>query len=132
MRVAAVMAVALLLFAGVKSPVMQVQMALGQGMADCGMTDAEMAKMGGHMQADPFAPATPEKAPASKPAKAGGDICAFCADAAHAPLVAYAEPIRPPSAVRFTPTPARPPLGARAPPTVLPKARGPPADLLTA
>ena len=53
-RVAAFLAVALLAFAGVKSPVMQLQMALG-ATADCGMTSAQMAYMGGQMQADPFA-----------------------------------------------------------------------------
>lgn len=129
-RVAAFLAVALLVFAGVKSTVMQAQMAGGAALADCGMTQAEMARMGGAMQVDPFAPA-PAKAPAPKPAKAG-EVCGFCADAAHAPLTAYAEPLRPPLAVAFVVPPARAPVGARAPPIVPPKARGPPTGLLTA
>lgn len=129
-RVAALAAVALLLFAGVKSAVMQVQMAGGgSARADCGMTRAEMAGMGA-MAPDPFA-ATPAKAP-SKPVKSGGDVCGFCADAAHAPLTAYAEPLRPPLAVAFVATPRALPLGARAPPLIVPKARGPPQGLLSA
>ena len=88
-RATAFLAVALLAFAGVKSPVMQAAMAAGADRADCGMTVAEMAAMGG-MAADPFAP-TPEKAPAKPPKPAGAALCAFCVDAAHAPLVPGAD-----------------------------------------
>ena len=133
-RVAAFMAVALLAFAGVKSTVMQVAMAAAANPADCGMSPAEMAAMGGAMQADPFTaspPKAPAPTPAAKPVKTG-EVCGFCVDAAHAPLVAQAEPLRPPSAVAFIVPPARPPLGARAPPAFAPKARGPPQALLTA
>jgi hypothetical protein len=122
------LAVVLLAYAGVKSNVMQVQMAVNP--ADCGMSAAEMAAMG-VMAPDPFADASAEKAPPAKAGKSQAAVCGFCADAAHAPLVAYAEPLRPPMAVQIHPSPARPPLGARAPPAIQPKARGPPV-LLTA
>lgn len=120
-RVATFLAVALLSFAGVKSAVMQVQMALPQA-ADCSMGDMAMAGM-----AMPHGDPTKAAKPAAK-----GDICAFCADASTAPLIAWAEPLRPPSSTVFAPPPTRPPLGARAPPGVQPRARGPPSRLQTA
>ena len=127
-RVAAFLAVALLSFAGVKAAVMQTQMAAATTVADCGM--AGMASMPGMAGIDGryAAPAPPKAAgPASK-----ADPCPFCMDAANAPLIAVAAPLRPPTSTVFVVAPARPPLGARAPPAFQPRARGPPSSLQTA
>ncbi len=109
---AALLAVLLLGFATVRSTVMQVEMASASAMADCGMD------MGGASKA-----AKPGKAPAG---------CPFCAAAA-CPPVGPAVVALPVSGavdwVRWTPFAPR---GARAPPPVAARARGPPAPSLTA
>lgn len=123
-RFAALLAVALLTYAGVASTVMQVRMGLAP-TADCSM--ANMAGMPAIVSSAHQAHGSKAALATSKP-----QICPFCADAAHAPLVAFTEPLRPPSSAVFVVAAARPPLGARAPPSFQPRARGPPSPLQTA
>ena len=114
--VAALLAVALLSYAGVKSTVMQVAMATA--VADCGMPAKSMAGMA--------------KTAHQVEKSTKGEACPFCADAAQAPLIAPTTPLHAPTAVVFVQTPPTLPLGARAPPAFAPRARGPPSVLLTA
>lgn len=129
-RVAAMLAVALLSFAGVKSAVMQVQMAVAPA-ADCGMSSTTGMTMAGMTMAGMAARHAASDA-AKAPTPAGKGDCPFCADAANAPLIAYVQPLRPPASTIFVVAAARPPLGARAPPALQPRARGPPSPLQTA
>lgn len=112
-RGAALLAVALFVMAGVRSQVMQVAMAAPVSV--CGMAMAGMD-----------APASPAPGKAHK-------TCEFCAASAHAPLQADAPRSLPPVSVASIPPYAtQAGLGPRGPPAVTPKARGPPALLLTA
>jgi hypothetical protein len=106
---AALLALALLAFATVKSAVMQVeaQTILGQppicSVSQDGIKD------------DPHHGMT--------------TVCAFCAAAAHASIQTYAPPLRRPSVVLWCPpAPARDAAVAQ-PDALTPKARGPPASV---
>lgn len=110
---AALLAVALLTFAVVKSTVMQVEAATPWGSAPiCS------AHFGG---AD------------LDPGHAGRTACAFCAAAAHSPIRCLPEPIRRPAWVRWTPAVLAVPAAAPPPAPPAPRARGPPPrpDLLS-
>ena len=111
----ALLALALLNYAGVKSTVMQIAMATA--VADCGMPTGSMAGM-----------AKPSHQ-VEKPTK--GEACPFCADAAHAPLLAVVTLLRTPTPVVVVQSRPTLPVGARAPPGFAPRARGPPSVLLT-
>ena len=109
---AALCALALLAFAQVRSSVMQAAELAGAPM--CGVAMAGMAGRG-----------------APSPAK-GHPACAYCAVAAHAPLVTVAARLPIPTSVAWSVAPVRRTLGARGPPAFRPRSRGPPALLLTA
>lgn len=113
-HVAALLAVALLLFAGVRSTLMQAQTAASPrgGTPSC-------MNMGGARGA----PSKPEK-----PAKA----CAFCAVAAHLPVCGSAPAPAPPATVAWLAWRPAAGLGPRGPPALDPRARGPPTPPLIA
>ena len=120
-RAAAFLAVALLAFAGVKSTVMQAQMAQAQAQAQglCGPGFGQMAAMDmGTAHHDP------SQAAAHR-------ACAFCSAAAHAPLLSLAATFRVPAAVAFSLAVITASLGPRGPPSFRPTATGPPTFLTT-
>ena len=104
---AALLAVALLALATVRSTVMQAEAATPWGMAP--ICSAEGA---GSHDADPR--------------KAALASCSFCMAAAHIPLQTVVVPIAMPVCVRWTPARPAPPAPSRQPPAPLPRARGPP------
>lgn len=118
----ALCAVVLLAFAQVRSNVMRAaEVAPGRS---CGMdTPASamsgMAAKGAHDGA--------HRAPGK-----GQPACAYCADAAHAPIVADAVRLPTPSCVRWAANPPRRAHAPRGPPRLEPRARDPPAAPLTA
>ena len=116
-HVAALLAVALLTLAGVRSIVMQVaDAAPSSSMAMC----SGMAGM-----ADPAADGKHAPGKAHK-------VCDFCSAAAHAPICGTVPAITIPMAVRYITWRPQRILGPRGPPSVIARARGPPALLLTA
>ncbi len=118
-RAAAFLAVALLAFAGVKSTVMQAQMAQAQAQGLCGPGFGQMAAMDmGAAHHDPVQAAAHR-------------ACAFCSAAAHAPLLSLAATFRVPAAVAFSPAVITASLGPRGPPSFRPTATGPPTFLTT-
>ena len=120
--VAAFLAVALLAFAGVKSTVMQAQMAQAESLALCG-PGSTMAGM--DMGAD-------ESGAKSDPARsAAHKACDFCSAAAHAPTLSFAAVFHAPTAVAFHPAAVVASLGPRGPPSFRPTATGPPGFLTT-
>jgi hypothetical protein len=113
--VAAFLAVALLAFAGVRSTVMQAEMA------------AAPQALCGERAADSMPGMATEHAPADLAGKAHMKAqCDFCAAAHHAPLLASAAPLFVPAAARFTPAPGPASLGPRGPPAFDARARAPP------
>lgn len=106
---AALLAVALLTFATVKSAVMQAEAQDISGPPQI----CSVSKDG--VKDDPHHGMTA--------------VCAFCAAAAHPPIQNYARPLRRPSVVPWRPpAPARDAAVAR-PDALTPRARGPPASL---
>ena len=77
--------------------------------------------MGAAHVCHPGKPTGRPDAPHGKPAN-----CGYCAAAAHAPLLAFAEPVRPSCAVAFTEFRDLGVHGPRGPPALQPRARGPP------
>lgn len=112
--VAALLAIALLLLAGVRSTVMQAEMTAGPSAPDCGMAGMGVGRAGSH-----------------KP-DADHKTCAFCAVAGHLPICSEAPPHQPPSAIAWIAWRPLASLGSRGPPSVSPRARGPPQASLTA
>ena len=118
---AAFVALMMLSYASVRSVVMQVAMCDGR-MAMPAMTMSAMTMSAGTTaHAARAHPATP--APA-KP-------CPYCATAAHPPLVSQPAPLLSSSAVRFVAYPLSALHGPRGPPARRPRARDPPARLLS-
>lgn len=111
---AALVAIALLSFAGVRSDVMQASMGAQTPMPDCGMGRMHME---GSRKSAPAAPAK---------------MCSYCAVAAHAPALTTVEPLLAPVAIAYMPWPPVASLGARGPPAFEARARGPPSLLFTA
>ena len=105
----ALIAVALLSFASIKSVVMQAADASPFASAHC---MAGMAMDGG--------------AGKQSPDKAAAGACAFCSVAAHAALITVAEPVACPVSVVWRPKPLARANGVRGPPEHIPSARGPP------
>ncbi len=58
--------------------------------------------------------------------------CPYCETAAHIPLVTFSPPVRPPSACVFVAFQTLADHGPRGPPTLEPRARGPPQPFTTA
>lgn len=116
----ALLAVALLTFATVRSTVMQAAELAPSAAHGCGMAMGGMAAMprGAGQARHSSGKARP--------------LCEFCIAAAHAPLTALMAPPPAPQAVAWIPPVPRPVLGARGPPAFRPKARAPPAVPLTA
>ena len=106
----ALLAVALLSFATIKSAVMQAADASPFASAHC---MAGMAMDGG-------------AGGKTSPAKSAASACAFCSVAAHAALITVAEPVACPAAVVWRPRPLADANGVRGPPEHRPSARGPP------
>ena len=118
----ALCAVVLLALAQVRSNVMRVaelapEPGCGMGAASSSMPG--MAGAGVHREA----PGVDGK---------GRPTCAYCADAAHAPLPTAAIRLPAPSCVRWSATPARYAPLPRGPPPIEARARGPPEPPLTA
>ena len=111
---AALVAVALLSFAGVRSTVMQTQMSVRSETPGCGM--ARMP-MGGARKSGP---AVPTKS------------CPYCAVAAHTPVCDDVPPLAPSTAVAWVSWPPVNSLGTRGPPAREARARGPPSTPLIA
>ncbi len=55
-------------------------------------------------------------------------VCSYCAAAAHAPTLGLAEPLRPSCAASFASFRLKALRGPRGPPTLAPRARGPPLN----
>ncbi len=122
------MALAMLGYAAVQSTVMQVAMVaapVGPPMCDGAMAVAGMS-MGGNARAS--AP----RGHAAGSERGHKAACPYCAAAAHAPLVATAAPLRASTALVFTGFRVVAGHGPRGPPAFQPRARGPPAEPLTA
>lgn len=113
-RFAALLAVGLLVFAGVKSTVMQAQAAAPSTVA---AACPDMPGMVMPAKADPH-----KSAPAT---------CSFCIAATSVALQSVAEPIPAPIAVAWIAPPPVADHSARGPPLVQPKARGPPVPVQT-
>jgi hypothetical protein len=111
---AAFLAVGLLVFAGVKSTVMQAQAAAPSTVA---VACPDMPGMVMPAKADPH--------------KSAAATCSFCIAAANVALQSVAEPIPAPIAVAWIAPPPVADHSARGPPSFQPKARGPPAPLQT-
>ena len=124
-RALAFCAVALLSFAQVRSDVMRAAELAPTPM--CGSDAAMAGAMPGMVGM-----ATPSDARERGAPHKGRPACAYCADAAHAPLVADTARLPTPSCVRWTPTFPPAPYLPRGPPRLEPRARGPPAAPLTA
>ena len=103
---AALLAVALLAFAAVRSVVMQAEAATPWGATE--ICDIHRTAGGGDPHQAPPAP------------------CAFCVAAAHSPVQCLAAPLHPPSWVRWTPPTTTDPAAAASPIPPTPRARGPP------
>ena len=103
---AALLAVALLAFAGARSVVMQAEANTVFGSA-------------------PICAAGPAGSNPD-PRQAVQAACAFCAAAAEVPLQGLVQPLRTPSWTRWTPSPSAPPGAAPPPAPPMPRARGPP------
>lgn len=118
-HVAALLAVALLSLATIRSNVMQAGGIAGAAMPACGM--AGMAHM---RQAD---------GGASRDRSAGKAhaACAFCAVAGHLPVCASAPALALPSPLAWVAWRPLAAAGARGPPGFAPRARGPPQDFHT-
>ena len=114
-HVAALLAVAFLSLATVRSNVMQAGEVAGSAMPACGM--AGMAHMGG---ADDRAPGKAHAA------------CAFCAVAGHLPVCASAPALALPSTLAWVAWRPLAAVGPRGPPGFAPRARGPPIPSLIA
>jgi hypothetical protein len=106
----ALIAVALLSFASIKSIVMQAADASPMAGALC---MAGMTMDGG--------------AGKQSPAKNATVACAFCSVAAHAALITVTEPVACPVSVIWRPKPLARANGVRGPPEHVPSARGPPS-----
>lgn len=115
--VAALLAVALLTLAGVRSVVMRAAEAAPTSTRMCmdmpGMDMGTAAKTGAHA----------EHGKAHK-------VCEFCSAASHAPICGVSPPVHKPALVAWAAWRSRSTLGPRGPPAFAAKARGPP-DLLT-
>ncbi len=109
-HMAALLAVALLCLASVKSTVMRAADAALGGMPMCS------ASMGGKT---------------SSQADKAHKTCEFCAAAAHAPLSCDAEILPALTAIAWAPYRVQTATGPRGPPAFRPTARGPPAPDLT-
>ena len=129
---AALFALLMLSFASVQSIVMQVSMAApGEMMPICGKVDpsnamaVEMAGMDMQlaMASHDHHPGAPDQHHAA---------CPYCSAAAHAPILGESVPIRQATQCVFTAFEQTVSLGPRGPPTILPRARGPPANPLIA
>ncbi len=112
-HVAALLAVALLTLAGVRSNVMRAAELAGGSAPVCGMAMT--------LHADG------EKAPGKAHAS-----CEFCAAAAHAPVLYEASPAVAPTRIAWIVWRPFQTRGARAPPAVAARARGPPEPTLIA
>lgn len=112
--VAALLAVALLTLAGVRSVVMRAAEAAPASTRMCmdmpGMDMGTAAKTGAHA----------EHGKAHK-------VCEFCSAASHAPICGVSPPMPRPTAVAWAAWRSRFILGPRGPPAFVAKARGPPA-----
>ena len=117
-RAAAMLAVALLSIASIRSVVMQAAEASPFAAMPICAADTGAAPLHGQQQQ-----------PA--PAKTAADSCAFCAAAAHAPLIAFASPLSVPGFTAWLAGPPPPSCTLRSASTVPPRARGPPLPLLT-
>jgi hypothetical protein len=106
----ALIAVALLSFASIKSVVMQAADASPFASAHC-MAGMAMGVAGAGKQS---------------PAKTAASACVFCSVAAHAALITVAEPVACPVSVIWRPKPLAYANGVRGPPEHVPSARGPP------
>lgn len=106
----ALIAVALLSFATIKSVVMQAADASPFASAHC-MAGMALDGAGAGKQS---------------PAKSAAGACAFCSVAAHAALITVAEPVACPVSVIWRPKPLASAHGVRGPPEHVPSARGPP------
>ena len=118
-HLAALLAVGFLLLAGVRSTVMQAEMAA----APPGRAPLCMDMAGRH----PGAP----KPGAPKPG-APGKACAFCAVAGHLPVCGSSPAPAPPATVAWLSWRPAAGLGPRGPPAFAPRARGPPMSSLIA
>ena len=116
-----VLAVLLQSDAVVKSTVMNL-LAFGEGAAaPCPMG---MASMAGMSMDAPHALASGRRSPAKAPATHAP--CSYCAAAAHTPILTAAALVQPSRAVAFTAFRTAAVHGPRGPPSVQPRARGPP------
>ncbi len=118
-----ILAVLLQADAVVKSTVMNL-LAFGEG-APCAMAMAGASPMAPVMaMRQPHVTVAGHKAPVSHAA------CSYCAAAAHAPILTASAPLQPSLAVAFAAFRTAAVQGPRGPPSVQPRARGPP-DRLT-
>jgi hypothetical protein len=131
---AALLALLLLSYASVQSTVMQVAMAAPAGlMPMCSEAMAGMGPMAG-MAMTPKAetasgPAANAAASKSGHRHQGQPACPYCAAAAHLPVLTGGVPLRTPVAFVFAAYRVQVAHGPRGPPSIQPRARGPPADL---
>ncbi|MEI9890625.1 MAG: DUF2946 family protein [Caulobacteraceae bacterium] len=98
-----------------------VQSILMQAADDSPFAGWPICSSGGPAQSVPQTPAD----------KAAHAACGFCAAASQAPLLSTAPDVATPASVVWTPRPALASLGPRGPPRFRPRARAPPALLLT-
>ena len=105
----------------VKSAVMNLVGMTPDTAAAMPMKMGAMAMGSAHVCAPAKPPGRPDVS-RGKPAAA----CGYCAAAAHAPLLAFAEPVRPSSAIAFAEFRDIEAHGPRGPPVPQPRARGPP------
>ena len=116
----------MLTYASIRSTVMQVEMASPAAMASlCGGKAGAMSGMG------PARDWTPPSAPGVKHGGVHSTACPYCAVAGHLPILGDATPLRVPTAFVFTAFRVVAGHGPRGPPTLQPRARGPPTDPLT-
>ena len=130
---AALIALVMLSYASVQSIVMQTAMAFGAdtsplcGAATAGEDSISMSGMG----VGRTATASPHSR--SRPQEHGHRVaCPYCAAAAHAPVITTVAPLQISTAFVFAAFRVTAGRGPRGPPACQPRARGPPADPLTA
>ncbi len=129
---AALIALVMLSYASVQSILMQTAMAFGGDASPiCGATAAIEAATPMLGMAMGSGPTSSRQTRFHRP-EHGKAACPYCAAAAHAPVITTAAPLRASATFVFAAFRVMASHGPRGPPSRQPRARGPPADPLTA
>lgn len=126
---AALLALAMLSYASIRSAVMQAVMAAGDASspAAADMTGMSMAGMSMEGRGAEASTALQGRNAAHRHGHGHKAACPYCAAAAHAPTMTVVSPLRACVAFVFTAFRVAASRGPRGPPAVQPRARGPPA-----